>query len=99
MYPPRKTEQTFQIKEIPRVVFKFAEKKRENCDRKAFYRYFDGKDGLLCTFIEDTALEFNGFRFAPPKKIKSGRSSNILIIGFQAENYSKKRIKTIFYKK
>ncbi len=75
MYKLCKTEQSARRqREIERVLFETLKKKNyedititELCDRlnmprKAFYRYFDSKDGALSALIEHKMLEYEGFR-------------------------------------
>lgn len=42
----------------------------DRCDipRKAFYRYFSGKDGALYALIDHTLLQYEGFQFAEQNK-------------------------------
>ncbi|MBE6537722.1 MAG: TetR/AcrR family transcriptional regulator [Ruminococcaceae bacterium] len=74
MYKLCKTEQSaMRQREIENVLFETLKKKnyedititelceKLNMPRKAFYRYFDGKDSAVTALIEHKMLEYDGF--------------------------------------
>lgn len=81
MYKLCKTEQSAKRqREIEQVLFDFLKTKsyedititelcqKLNMPRKAFYRYFDSKDGALSALIEHKMLEYEGFSVKAEKE-------------------------------
>ncbi len=108
MYKLCKTEQsTKRQREIEDGLLSLLEKKHydsititelcEKCNmpRKAFYRYFDSKDGALYALIEHTYLTYSGFTPEGSKKKRTLREEMNEFFSFW---YAQKRFLDAFHK-